>query len=80
MTATIYRKGCGTFLGLRLHQVNDERPCTDCLAGEAHRLLVAKLDAESAPIRPTPPDYLRISPAEATANRRRLAHATRRAA
>ena len=36
---TVYRDECGTFDGLRLHQVNVEPPCSECLRGEALRLL-----------------------------------------
>ena len=36
---TVYRDACGSFQGLRLHQASGEPPCSECLRGEALRLL-----------------------------------------
>ncbi|GAA4209174.1 hypothetical protein GCM10022252_75300 [Streptosporangium oxazolinicum] len=71
---TTYRAGCGTFLGLRLHQASGETPCSLCLEGEADRLLVAKLVNESLPVRPSPISRA-ITSEQAALNREVLAAA-----
>jgi hypothetical protein len=67
MTApsTAYRNGCGTHLGLRLHQVNGEPPCAQCRHGEAIRLL----ELELIPARPTSTHLPLVTPAQAQTNR-----------
>jgi len=51
----IHRDACGTHLGLRLHQVHDEKPCGACQLGERVRLL----DVErQRPVPPVPPRKL----------------------
>lgn len=63
---TQYREGCGTHLGRRLHQANQERLCSLCLEDEAIRRLLL----EAIPQRPTPapPEYPEITPEQAEAN------------
>lgn len=47
---TVYREACGTFDGLRLHQANGEPLCSECVRGEAIRLL--ELEGIPQPVRP----------------------------
>ncbi|MFI9845135.1 hypothetical protein ACIHFD_49510 [Nonomuraea sp. NPDC051941] len=66
---TTYRNGCGTFLGLKLHQAADEHPCSECLIAEERRLLEATLLRELVPVRPTPLEPLPpITPEQAARN------------
>lgn len=72
---TTYWKGCGTFLGARLHQAAGEALCADC----AHREVVRRLALEGIPTRPTSEDsFPEITPERAAANRRVLAEAVSR--
>lgn len=45
MNATTYRQGCGTHMGMLLHQSQDEPPCGECLRGE----LLRRVSAEEWP-------------------------------
>ncbi len=45
--STPLREGCGTYLGLRLHQAAGEQPCSLCLREEAYR----RVEAEGIPFR-----------------------------
>lgn len=72
MTATTYREGCGTHLGLRLHQAKGEPACARCLRGEDIRRVLR----EGIPTRPSPV-YTPITPEQAARNRAELARALR---
>lgn len=63
MSGTVLRKGCGTYLGLRMHQTSGERPCSECLRGEDIR----RVEHEGIPRRP-PPVYPPVTPEEAKRN------------
>jgi hypothetical protein len=68
----VLREGCGTWLGLRLHLVNGEPPCSECLRNEAFR----RVEHEGIPFRLPRPDALApVSAAEAERNLRVLAEA-----
>lgn len=74
---TVIREGCGTFLGLRLHQVSGERPCSECLRAEDLR----RLEHEGIPRRlPRADAYAPVTPAEAAWNRAVLEDALKAAA
>ena len=67
---TITRKGCGTYLALRLHHANGEDPCSECLRGEAIR----RVEVEGIPRRlPRADRYAPVTETEAAANRAVLA-------
>lgn len=57
MSAAVFRDGCGTYLGLRLHQELGEDPCSQCLRAEALRSSTAflSLEREGIPVRPPVP-------------------------
>ncbi|MEU6709947.1 hypothetical protein ABZ897_00595 [Nonomuraea sp. NPDC046802] len=50
MNATTYREGCGTHMGMLLHQAEGEPPCGECLRGE----LLRRVAAEEWPSRTRP--------------------------
>ena len=62
--STPLREGCGTYLGLRLHQAAGEAPCSLCLREEAYR----RVEAEGIPFRLQPPDV----PGPVTADQARV--------
>jgi hypothetical protein len=67
-----FREGCGTFLGLKLHQANGERPCSECLHAED----VRRLEHEGIPQRiPAAGRFDPVTPREAERNRAILAEA-----
>lgn len=68
---TTYRQGCGTHLGMRLHQANGEQPCGECRHGEQ----VRRLEAETVPLPPAEPWRIPITSGLAKAHRSILADA-----
>ena len=72
MNATVYRDGCGTYLGLRIHQANGEDICSLCQSEEDFR----RLAHEGIPRRPEPA-LTPITPEEGERNRAVLAAAVR---
>lgn len=72
---TVYRDGCGTHLGLRLHQAHGEEPCSECLHREwARRALYGteagrRLLAEAIPRRPSPPGLEPVTEEQAELHR-----------
>jgi len=63
---TTYRQGCGTHMGLLLHQANGEDPCGECRRGE----LLRRLDAEACPRRPSRRPWLAaVTPEKAAEHR-----------
>ena len=73
MSETI-REGCGTFLGLKLHQANGERPCSECLRAED----VRRAEHEGIPFRlPRADAFAPVTAEQARANRTVLAQALR---
>jgi hypothetical protein len=66
----IYREGCGTHLGMRMHQTNGEEPCGECRHGEQLRRLEAEV-AVAPPISP----WRVMTPRVAAENRRVLVDA-----
>ena len=71
---TPLREGCGTYLGLRLHQAAGEQPCSLCLREEAYR----RVEAEGIPFRLPRPDVLApVTADQARVNRAVLDEALR---
>lgn len=77
----VYREGCGTHLGLLLHQANGEEPCAECRYHEWARLVLygteagRRLLAEAIPQRPSPvpAEPLKpVTPEQARRNRKIL--------
>jgi hypothetical protein len=70
---TVYRDACGSFQGLRLHHAGGEPPCSECLRGEALRLL----ELERMPQRLSRPCSIQeaMTTAQGAANRAALQHA-----
>jgi hypothetical protein len=74
MADTPLREGCGTYMGLRLHQANGEPPCSECLRNEAYR----RVEHEGIPFRLPRPDVLApVSADQARVNRAVLDEALR---
>lgn len=71
LAPTVYRQGCGTHLGMLLHQVNGEAPCGECRRGEQIR----RLEAEAVSPPPCEPWRAPLTPKLAATNRRILADA-----
>jgi hypothetical protein len=64
--ATCYRPDCGTYHGLLLHQARNEKPCPECIRGEA----VRRIEPEGIPCRPSPvPAFGPVTPDQAKQNR-----------
>jgi hypothetical protein len=75
--STVLREGCGTYLGLRLHQAAGEQPCSECLRNEAYR----RVEHEGIPFRLPRPDVLApVTAEQAARNLDVLARALREAA
>ena len=72
--ATCYRPDCGTHHGLLLHQALSEKPCPECIRGEA----VRRIESEGIPNRPSPvPAFAPVTPEQAARNRAVLERAIR---
>jgi hypothetical protein len=69
---TVLREGCGTYLGLRMHAVSGEEPCSECLRAEQ----VRRIEHEGIPRRPAPAHALApVTPEEGARNLAVLAEA-----
>jgi hypothetical protein len=63
---TTYRQGCGTHMGMLLHQAGGEEPCGECRRGE----LLRRLEVEACPRRvPPPPALVPVTPEKAAEHR-----------
>ena len=72
MSGTVLREACGTYLGLRLHDVSSEPACSECLRAEQ----VRRIEHEGIPFRlPPAHDLAPVTPDEGARNLAVLAEA-----